>query len=344
MGQFKGPHDSAGKVLPVEIKKRTSVGDDHAPDAEGAFLVGKKYKEHPPRAVVFEELEHGPHKNIERLQRFKGSRGLGHDEYFHGFVTTNLEQYERLSAAHPHVHFTPRTAEPQNITAIPASKKFRDFRSTEKDGELRYRDMPCRCESCQKEETCPYKHITGGWRTLSMDSNTSVKLLQFIGDDRRVERTFLEDGKVYVKGDDGNKKTLNSGTLVAFRGGDRVVMVGVIRTGGVVVYNLEEDGTTYTLPSTPVVEPVTPLKFIAATTKGKNGEVKSVTLSDGFRSIRDEVDEEVDEEEVDLAHVTGVGPEGIFDDGEVDGSDEEEGEDEVGGDSSDDDSDSDSDF
>jgi hypothetical protein len=44
VGQVKGPHDSAGKVLPAEIKKRTSVGDDLAPDAEGAFLVGKKYK------------------------------------------------------------------------------------------------------------------------------------------------------------------------------------------------------------------------------------------------------------------------------------------------------------
>jgi len=312
-------------VLPSEVKKRTGVGDDHAPDAEGAFLVGKKYKEEPSKAALFRQLEDGPYQDVKRLKRVKGSRGLGHDAYFHGFVTADFEQHRRLSAAHPHVHYTPRTSEAQNITAIPNNKKFRDFRSTKKDGELRYRDMPCRCESCRKEETCPHKHITGDWRTLRMHSSTSVDSLQFIGDDRRVERTFLEKGTVYVKGDDGKNKTLNNGTLVAFRGDDGVVKVGVMKGGGVVAYSLEENGTTYTLPSTPATVPVAPEKFIAATTKGKNGEVKSISLSVGLRNLQQEVEDE-EEEEVEVAGVIGLGPEGAFDDDEIRPGEEEEEE------------------
>ena len=327
VGQFKGPHDSAGKVLPSEIKKRTAVDNNFAADAEAAFLLGKMYKAQPSKAELYKQLEAGPGKDHERLLRVKGKRGLGHDKYFHGFVATDETQATRLKEEHEHVHYTNRTVDvAKNITAVPKSKHYRDFRSTATDGILRYRDMPCRCESCRKEEKCPHENITGPWHTLQMQSSLSLDLLEFIGDERKVERTFLEGGKVYVRAADGKNKTLNCGTLVAFRGDVGVVKVGVIGGGGgVVVYNLEENGTTYTLPpSNPTPVQVAPEKFIAATTTGKRGEVKSITLSEALRKLLHEVEDE-EEEEVGLEDVHGLGQEGVAGAGDQDESSDEEG-------------------
>ena len=335
VGQFKGPHDSAGKVMTSEIKKRTGVGDDHAPDAEQAFLLGKKFKEHPSKAALFRQLESGPFKDIERLQRVKGQRGFGHDEYYHGFVTPDKDQWERLEGQHQHVLFTDRTSvADENITAIPNNKKFRDFRSTVTPGILQYRNMPCRCEACRDNRKCPREHFTGAWRTLKMHSSTSKDALSFKVDseERQVEKTMLEGGQAYVTGQEGKKKSLNANTVVVVRDSDGgPAKVGVIGGGGSVLFYDLDDGE-YKIPATKGFVYVPAPQFVAATVTGKRGQPEKITPNAALLALIEHPEEEV-EEEVELAGVVGVGPGGAGDDDESDEEEDGSGDESSGGES-----------
>jgi hypothetical protein len=79
-----------------------------------------------------------------------GSRGLGHDKYFHEFVTS------------------------YDIQGV----RFRDFSSTESKGILRYRDLHCSYKSGRKEETSPHEHITAqGGLSLRMEKSLFADFL-----------------------------------------------------------------------------------------------------------------------------------------------------------------------
>ena len=92
--------------------------------------------------------------------------------------------------------------------------------------------MPCYAlplRGLPLRQEVPHELFTGAWKEVKMQSNTSESSLMFTADgvDRRADATFWEggdsvEGRVWVMGEDGAKKKLVNGTIVALHVNDGI--------------------------------------------------------------------------------------------------------------------------
>ena len=303
VGQFKGPHDSAGKVLPSEIRARTEEGGmNFAPDALGCFAMSIKYKSKPTKAALYASLEReGSTKDHARLVCIKGL--FGHDEYHIGYVTSDRSEYLAVSTKFPanKVLFVDRVLEDGKFyTPVRNNQTFKDFRSTTTPGLLQHRRMPCCCDHCRAGLECRYPLISGPWVSSIMKRLDIATPLAFTtvttkgGQEETVAArkaarvVFPAGGGAKVMGAEGALKAVNSGSIVVVAQDDGA-SVGVLRTAGAILfYTLQEDGS-YRKPAedTPPTQ-VGIQRYFVASQQGCKVLPTSIRLNDELAQLLSE--------------------------------------------------------
>jgi len=293
VGQFKGPHDSAGKVLPSEIRARTEEGGtDYAPDARGCFDLSIKYKSEPTRASLYAELETGAEQDLPRLQHVKGL--YGHNKYYIGYVTSDKAEHTAVSLQFPDnkVLFVDRDDEIDKFyTPVKNNQLFKDFRSTAVAGELEHRNMPCCCDRCREKQVCRYPKISGTWKKSTMERLNIKTPLEFKttvttgGKETEVKRpaarVVFPEGLAKVMGLEGAPKTVNVGSIViVVQTDDDGGSVGVIQRGGVLFYTLHADGSYHKPAEGALVTPVAIQRYFVASQAGSKTLPASIALND----------------------------------------------------------------
>jgi hypothetical protein len=253
VGQFKGPHDSAGKVQTSEIKARTEEGGlTFAPDAAGCFELSIMHKSVPKKAALYAALEKGPEKDLVRLGDIK--QLYSHDQYFIGYVTSDKDEHTSVSQRFPDnsVLYVDRTTEiGKYYTPVKANQTFKSFRSTTTVGLIEHRAMPCCCDRCRRGEECRHLNISGSWQQSALkriDISTPIAFETNTGNEqpktRSASKVILQDGSAKVMGTEGALKSVNAGSIiVVVETDDDGASVGVIRSDGVLFYNLQPDGS-----------------------------------------------------------------------------------------------------
>jgi hypothetical protein len=251
-------------------------------------------------------LEEGEEKDTVALMKAK--KVFGHDNYFHGYVTSDKSEYDKLIAeGHEHILFVDRSGSEKYFAPIKHISDLMSFNSTVNNEELDCYTAACFCTECCHGRPCPHIHISGKKQTSKTKTSNATDFEFTLLDAnnkssiKKADRVILDETLgTSVMGENSESKLINKGTIVLVSvGTEDEGVIGVFMGNGskgkgwakVKFYVPSADKKAYSIPNASVASvEIDCNRMVIATVSGGAIPQKICLGSSVLQLIENEVD------------------------------------------------------